>query len=78
MIAMAVGGLRLLRRHAAGGLPELLLDAIEVLTACARAASPVDVERLVTTPIEDALDGLDGVKEMRSTSREGMSGSSSR
>lgn len=72
MIALAVGGLVTYAGMPREVFPNFSLDAIEVLTALPGAA-PVDVERLVTTPIEDALDGLDGVKEMRSTSREGMS-----
>ena len=70
MIALAVGGLVTYAGMPREVFPNFSLDAIEVLTALPGAA-PVDVERLVTTPIEDALDGLDGVKEMRSTSREG-------
>ena len=72
MIAMAVGGLVSYAGMPREVFPNFSLDAIEILTALPGAA-PVDVERLVTTPIEDALDGLDGVKEMRSTSREGVS-----
>lgn len=72
MIALAVGGLVSYAGTPREVFPDFSLDAIEVFTTLPGAA-PVDVERLVTTPIEDALDGLDGVKEMRSTSREGVS-----
>jgi len=36
-------------------------------------ASPEDVERLVTLKIEDEVEGLDGLDELRSISREGVS-----
>lgn len=72
MIALAVGGLVTYAGMPREVFPNFSLDAVEVFTTLPGAA-PVDVERLVTTPIEDALDGLDGVKEMRSSSREGVS-----
>ncbi|MFT7167806.1 MAG: multidrug efflux pump subunit AcrB [Paracoccaceae bacterium] len=72
MIALAVSGLLVYRGMPREVFPDFSLDAIEVFTL-SPGASPVDVERLVTTPIEDVLDGLDGVKEMRSVSREGVS-----
>lgn len=72
MIALVVSGLVVYRGMPREVFPDFSLDAVEVFTYLP-GASPVDVERLVTTPIEDALDGLDGVKEMRSVSREGVS-----
>ena len=72
MIALAVTGLLVFRSMPREVFPDFSLDAIEVFTL-AGGASPVDVERLVTTPIEDVLEGLDGIKEMRSVSREGVS-----
>jgi multidrug efflux pump subunit AcrB len=72
MIALAAAGLLVYRGMPREVFPDFSLDAIEVFTL-AGGASPVDVERLVTTPIEDVLEGLDGVKEMRSVSREGVS-----
>ena len=72
MIALAVTGLLVFRSMPREVFPDFSLDAIEVFTL-AGGASPVDVERLVTTPIEDVLEGLEGVKEMRSVSREGVS-----
>ncbi|MEZ6013781.1 MAG: efflux RND transporter permease subunit [Planctomycetota bacterium] len=52
--------------------PDFSLDAVEVFTVYPGAA-PEDVERLVTTPLEDALRGLDGVDTQTSVSREGTS-----
>ncbi len=72
MIALAVSGLLVYRSMPREVFPDFSLDAVEVFTL-SPGSSPVDVERLVTTPIEDVLDGLDGVKEMRSVSREGVS-----
>lgn len=72
MIALFVGGLVVYRGMPREVFPDFSLDAVEVFTVLP-GASPVDVERLVTTPIEDVLDGIDGVKEVRSVSREGTS-----
>ncbi|QDV06932.1 Multidrug resistance protein MdtC [Planctomycetes bacterium Poly30] len=72
LIALAISGLLVYRSMPREVFPDFSLDAIEVFTL-SPGSSPVDVERLVTTPIEDVLDGLDGVKEMRSVSREGVS-----
>jgi len=38
-----------------------------------RGASPVEVEEQITRPIEDLLQGVDGLQELRSSSIEGMS-----
>ncbi|MEM8713427.1 MAG: efflux RND transporter permease subunit [Planctomycetota bacterium] len=72
MFALIVSGVVVYRGMPREVFPDFSLDAIEVFTL-SPGASPVDVERLVTTPIEDVLDGVDGVKEMRSVSREGVS-----
>jgi len=52
--------------------PEFSLAHVEV-TTIHPGASPEDVERLVTLPIEDELEDLDGLDEMVSTSRAGLS-----
>ncbi|MEM9801825.1 MAG: efflux RND transporter permease subunit [Planctomycetota bacterium] len=72
MLALAIGGVVVYRGMPREVFPDFSLDAVEIFTVFP-GASPIDVERLVTAPIEDVLDGLDGVKEMRSVSREGLS-----
>ena len=52
--------------------PEFSLAHVEVTTLYP-GASPEDVERLVTLPIEDELEDLDGLDELVSTSRAGLS-----
>ena len=52
--------------------PEFTLDSVTVRTLYPGAA-PEDVERLVTLPLEEGLEGLDGKREMTSVSQEGYS-----
>ncbi|MDG1050539.1 MAG: efflux RND transporter permease subunit, partial [Planctomycetota bacterium] len=72
MLALIASGFVVYRGMPREVFPDFSLDAVEVFSVYP-GASPVDVERLVTAPIEDALDGLEGVEEMRSVSREGVS-----
>ncbi|MEL6429828.1 MAG: efflux RND transporter permease subunit [Planctomycetota bacterium] len=72
MLALIVSGLLIYRRMPREVFPDFSLDTVEVFTVLA-GASPTDVERLVTVPLEDALEGVDGIDELRSTSREGTS-----
>jgi len=72
MLAIVVGGLLAYRAMPREVFPDFSLDAVEVFTVFP-GASPTDVERLVTVPLEDALDDIDGVDELRSVSREGVS-----
>jgi heavy metal efflux system protein len=53
-------------------MPDVSTMQVTVLTE-ASGLSPVEVERTVTTPIENALNGVPGGVEMRSTSRPGLS-----
>ncbi len=52
--------------------PEIKIPYIFVTTVY-RGANPPEVENLITEKIEDKLDGIDGVKEMTSSSDEGFS-----
>ncbi|MFC1703580.1 efflux RND transporter permease subunit [Candidatus Omnitrophota bacterium] len=58
-----------LRREA---FPPVDFDAV-IITTVYPGASPEDVEKLVTTPIEKELKGISGIKEMTSKSEEGIS-----
>lgn len=53
-------------------LPDVSTIQVAVLTT-ASGLTPVEVERTVTTPIENALNGVPGNVEIRSTSRAGLS-----
>ncbi len=44
-----------------------------IVTTTLEGANPTDVEKSVTVPLETELDGLEGAKEMRSVSSEGLS-----
>jgi multidrug efflux pump subunit AcrB len=52
--------------------PEFTREKVRVTTIYP-GASPEDVEELITVKIEDALDGVDGVEQIESTSQEGVS-----
>jgi len=52
--------------------PEIKIPYIFVTTVY-RGANPPEVENLITEKIEDKLDGIDGVKQMTSSSDEGFS-----
>ncbi|MCH2103315.1 MAG: efflux RND transporter permease subunit [Planctomycetes bacterium] len=52
--------------------PVFTMDRVQI-SAVLPGASPTDVERLVTLPIEEALAGTDGLDRISSISREGLS-----
>ena len=52
--------------------PVFSVDRVQV-TAVLPGASPIDVERLVTLPVEEALAGTDGLDRMSSVSGESLS-----
>ena len=53
-------------------LPDVSTIQVSVLTS-AGGLTPLEIERTVTTPIENALNGVPGSVEIRSTSRGGLS-----
>jgi len=53
-------------------MPSIEIDYVFVMTPYP-GASPQEVEKLVTIPIEDALDNIDGIDLFNSVSREGFS-----
>ncbi|NQT38016.1 MAG: efflux RND transporter permease subunit [Planctomycetes bacterium] len=53
--------------------PELNLDALVRVTVAALGLTAVEIETLVTMPIETALSGIPGVENVQSVSREGES-----
>ena len=66
MIALIVSGFVVYREMPREVFPDFSLDAVEVFSVYP-GASPVDVERLVTAPIEDAIrsGGLAAIKTAR-------------
>lgn len=53
--------------------PNIDFDIVAI-TAIYPGATPADIEKLVTKPIEDAIKEVDGIKEFRSSSLENRSG----
>lgn len=52
--------------------PDVRIPVVNVTTTLI-GANPTDVEISITTPLETELEGIEGLKEMKSTSSEGLS-----
>jgi multidrug efflux pump len=72
ILAIVIGGVSAYRALPRESFPEVEIPLILVYTGYL-GASPQDVETLLTRPIETELKGLTGVKEIRSTSSDGLS-----
>jgi len=69
MVCILVGGFLSTRRMVREAFPEFALDNITVQIIYP-GASPEDVERAVCTPIERAVQGIDGTDEISSSSHQ--------
>ncbi|MFN3427250.1 MAG: efflux RND transporter permease subunit [Candidatus Thermochlorobacter sp.] len=72
IILLAAAGLYALGRIPIDSLPDVTNNQVQIITE-ARGLSPVEVEKLVTFPIETALNGLPKTLELRSISKYGLS-----
>ncbi len=72
MVAVALAGVATYATMPREVFPDFSLGTA-VVTTLYPGASPEDVERLVTLPLEDEIESIDGLDEMSSTSREGVS-----
>lgn len=72
VVLMAFGGIRAMMDIPINSLPDVTPEQVLVITKAGRY-SPYDVERLVSYPIETAMNGLPDVKEVRSISQFGLS-----
>ena len=72
VLLMAVGGYFSLIQLPINSLPDVTPIQVLVITKAGRY-SPFDVEKLVSYPIETAMNGLPAVKQVRSTSQFGLS-----
>lgn len=72
VVLMAVGGYFSLIQLPINSLPDVTPVQVLVITKAGRY-SPFDVEKLVSYPIETAMNGLPGVKQVRSTSQFALS-----
>jgi cobalt-zinc-cadmium resistance protein CzcA len=71
-IALVAAGVRAFQLLPIDAVPDLTNVQVQVLTNTP-ALGPLDVERLVTVPVEYALSGIPRLKEIRSISRYGVS-----
>lgn len=72
MLVMLVGGVLALTRMNTQFFPTFALDIVSVRVVWS-GASAEDVERGITSPLEQRLRRVDGLKKMTSTSAQGMS-----
>lgn len=72
VVLMAVGGYFSLRSLPINSMPDVTPIQVLVITKAGRY-SPFDVEKLVSYPIETAMNGLPDVKQVRSTSQFALS-----
>jgi len=72
VVLMAFAGVSALRQIPINSLPDVTPVQVLVITKSGRY-SPYDVEKLVSYPIETAMNGLPGIKEVRSISQFGLS-----
>ncbi|MGQ9805158.1 MAG: efflux RND transporter permease subunit [Chlorobiales bacterium] len=72
IIMLAAIGLYSLQHIPIDSLPDVTNNQVQIITE-ARGLSPVEVEKLVTYPIETALNGLPRTLELRSISKYGLS-----
>ncbi|MBP3954129.1 efflux RND transporter permease subunit [Gemmata sp. G18] len=71
-VAFACAGVLSLRELDVDAFPDTTPVQVQINTA-APALAPVEVERQITAPIEQALGGLPKIKQMRSVSKFGLS-----
>ena len=71
-VVLVVVGLWHMRRLSVDAVPDVTNIQVQVLTK-APALAPLDVERLVSFPVESAMAGLPGLEEVRSVSKFGLS-----
>ncbi|MFO0630036.1 MAG: CusA/CzcA family heavy metal efflux RND transporter [Polyangiales bacterium] len=67
-----LGGVFALRRLPIDAVPDLTNVQVQVLTD-SPGLSAEEIERFITRPVEMGLNGLPGLREIRSTTREGIS-----
>jgi len=71
-VLVLVGGVFALRRLPIDAVPDLTNVQVQVLTD-SPGLSAEEIERFITRPVEMGLNGMPGLREIRSTTREGIS-----
>lgn len=72
LVVLLIAGVLAARSLPIDAMPDVSTIQVSILTT-APGLSPVEVERTVTVPIENAMNGIQGGAELRSTSRAGLS-----
>ncbi len=72
LVLLLFAGFWAMRTLPIDAMPDVSTIQVSVLTT-ASGLTPIEIERTVTTPIENALNGIPGGVELRSTSRGGLS-----
>ncbi len=72
VVIVAAVGIRNAQQLPIDAVPDITTVQVQVLTN-APALGPVDVERMITFPIESSMSGLPGIETIRSVSRFGLS-----
>jgi CzcA family heavy metal efflux pump len=71
-LAMMVWGMVELRKSTVDIFPDLTAPSVTILTE-GKGMTPLEVEKMITIPIENALNGLSGLRRVRSNSLGGIS-----
>jgi cobalt-zinc-cadmium resistance protein CzcA len=71
-LLLVVAGLTAMARLPIDAVPDVTNVQVQILTSCP-ALGPEEVEKFVTTPVEQAMSGLPDLVEVRSTSKFGLS-----
>lgn len=71
-VLLVVAGVSAMYRLPIDAVPDITPVQVQVLTK-SPALGPVEVEQYITFPVESAMTGIPGVKEIRSVSRYGLS-----
>jgi cobalt-zinc-cadmium resistance protein CzcA len=69
---LLAGGVWAMVRLPVDAMPDVATVQVSVMTKAA-GLSPIEVERVLTLPIENSLNGIPGATELRSVSRAGLS-----
>ncbi len=71
-ISVIIFGILELKKSEVDIFPDLTAPTVTVLTD-AEGMTPIEIERLITLPVENSLNGLSGLKRIRSNSQSGIS-----
>src|SRR3990167_1822225 len=71
-LVLVVGGVNAMLRLPIDAVPDVTNVQVQILTS-SPALGPEEVEKFVTTPVEQAMSGLPNIVEVRSTSKFGLS-----